>query len=368
MGNAFFKEEFDKLNNVVTGLINDDNLLKNKFYTMQLEDICDKYTVVLESQLKKHVKVELQDLKDSIYLIPHANHVDLQSSGMRKDTLCKMISSHYRRILELLLLIKYVYDLEHNGDKSMAGTTIRNVRVDDSKVMEISYCLTDQHFGDKSAIDLRDLTGFEIFAERFLDATERESMLHNLRMLLGRRKKARMAEYLACGDSLISGAEYNSFLGTKAKCDVERVGKFQSFVKARASAATKGTDYDVKVKPGNPPLHFDACAEKRIMLIDLKVKTSKQVLFLYEKMQSDYVKNINAVLKCLLEIVEPSMKGGYTLRNVDTECLNRIKVQIKKLVAKFYFQSIANFHALMDVAKAVPHYTLGQQDHLTANK
>ena len=362
MGNAFFKEEFKSLNSVVTSLINDNNTFKNPDYRTKMNDVCDKFTVVLESQLNKHMKVELQDLKDSIYLVPHANHVDMpKESGMKKSTLCSLISSHYSKMLEIILLIKYVYDVEHNGDNSIAGMTIRNIRVE-NKVMEISYCVTDQHFMGSDKIDLNDLNGFTFFTERFLTKMEREKFFQNMRFLFGRKKKGQLAEYLACGDSLISGEDYKDMLRQpKGKCSQERLAKFNSFIKENV-ANTASPSYKVRVRKNNPVLHYKACAEKRIMLIDLRVKSSKEVVVLFEMMQKDYVKNINTVLSCLLQIVEHSGNGNYVLKNVDTEKLNTVRKELIKNIAKFYFQSLANFHALMDKAKQVPHFTLGEND------
>lgn len=370
MGNTFFKEEFNNLNSVVSSIINEKNTFKKPEYNTSLDNVCAKYTVVLESELKKHVKVELQDLKDSIYLIPHANHVYMpktKESGLQKSTLCSLISNHYTKILKIILLIKYVYDLEHNGDRSMAGMTIRNIRLEKNKIMEITYCITDQYFTGDDKIDLRDLEGFSFFSENFLTGMQRERFFQNMKMLLERKKKEKTAEFLACGDTLIKGEEYKSFLRQpKGKCNPVVNERFNAFIKDKVVSGK--TDYTVNVKPNNPVLHYKACAEKRIMLIDLKVKSSKEVVALYEKMQNDYVKNIDLVLKCLLEIVEHKGDGHYVLKKVDTESLNVIQKKLVQYIAKFYFQSLSNFHALMDKAKEVPHFTLGENDKIHANQ
>ena len=356
MGNTAFKSELNELDKIV-------NEILNQVSKKQLD--CKNVTIVMESQLNKHLKVELQHLKDTIYFIPHANHVDVKEKMFTKPKLCQMISRHYKKIIDLLLMIKQVYDLEHSGENSIAGMTIRNVMVDNN-IMQITYCIMMQHFGDESFLDFKYLTGFEYFNENFLTKIEREELLFNFKMFFGRIKKPQLAKYMYCGNSLLSGEEYKHILQLKSpKCDKPTSEKVSSFIHSKASNPD-GKSYEIPVKRNNPVLHWKACGEKRLILIDLKQKTSKEVDRLYKIMQDNYVKNINDILICVQQLVEIK-NGVYKLRHIDTESLNVLQKKIKKLVIKFYLQSIANFHSMLDVAKSVPHFTLNENDAKAAN-
>ena len=359
MGNVAFKEEFSKLNEIVGEILN-----KNE----KVDIDCERYTVILESQLKKHLKLELEDLKDNVLLIPHANHVAPNNKLVTKNDLCKLISRHYRKLMDLLLLIRHVYDLEHFGEKSLAGMTIRNIEVDKNKIMQITYCLMSQHFDDNDFIDFKELGGFAYFCERFLKPEEREAMIHNMKMLFGRKKKSKLADYMNCGDSLLSQADYKDILRKNNKCNKELHSRYKNHVHNNVAEDKTTTRYNIRVSKNNPVLNWMACGEKRVMLIDLKNKTSSHLSKLYNEMSNNYAKNVNNILKCVLEIVEETNKGQYKLRNVNSVTLNVIKSRIVKLIAKFYLQSIGDFHAILDEAKIIPHHTLNQNDLMAANK
>lgn len=358
MGNVAFKEEFTKLNEIVSEILNKHD---------KIEMDCDKYTVVLESQLKKHLKLELQDLKDNVLFIPNNNYVAPNNKLLTKNDLCKVISSHYKKIINLLLLIRHVYDLEHLGENSLAGMTIRNIQVDKKQVMQITYCLMSQHFDDNDFINFKELDGFSHFCDNFLKPMERETMIHHMKMLFGRKNKDKIAEYMNCGDDLLTGNDYKDILQRKTKCNKEIASRFTTAMRKNVATEYDESKYHIKVSKNNPVLNWMACGEKRVMLIDLKDKTSSKLKKLYETMQEHYVKNINNVLKCILEFVEETEKGKYKLKNVDTTTLNQIQNKIKKLITTFYLQSIVDFHKVLDEAKKIPHYTLNQNDIASAN-
>lgn len=359
MGNIAFKQEFDELNSIVTQIINNQ---EKKVFD------CSNYTLVLESQLQKHLKIELQDLKDNIIFIPHINHVSPKNVLLKKDELCKLISRHYKKVIEILSLIKHVYDLEHSGKNSLAGMTIRNIRVDKKNIMELSYCLMMQHFNTENFIDFKHLAGFEYFCEKFLDPIEKETFIFNTKMLFGRKKKEDLAKYMTCGDSLLTSDDYKNILRQNNKCDKKTKENFGAIIRKNIADDDKKNRYNVTVKKNNPVLHWNACGEKRIILIDLKVSTSTKVLKLYKTMTNNYVKNVNEVLKCVLLIVDNTNNKQYVLKHLDTETLNNIQTKIKKLIAKFYLQSIGDFHALMDEAKRVPHFALNEKDVAASNR
>jgi len=328
---------------MVNDLVTSKGTFVNKKHAAHLTDgVCDQYTMVLESQLKKHVKVELAELHDAIYLIPSGKGI----AEKRKAGLCKLISRHYRRMLHLILLIKHMYDLEHGGENSLAGTTIRNIRVE-GRVMEIRFCKVEQD------LDFTNLKGFDLFCKEFLTGVERETLLHNMRMIFGRKKKSAVAEYAVCGDTLLTGVEYAEILRERgAKCNKVRHKEFVTFVEGKT-----GLDYGIKLAKRNPILNIDACRETDSMLVDMSAAGSKEVKRVYEKMQTDYADNLAAVVKCMDQLVTSgSDSGKYVLRDLGNKQLNLVQKRIKSLVAQFYLRSISNFHFLLATAHHATHF------------
>ena len=54
--NNVFKNELTKLNHIVTSIINDKDLFKNSNYNFLSQEVCNKYQIILEDELSKHLK------------------------------------------------------------------------------------------------------------------------------------------------------------------------------------------------------------------------------------------------------------------------------------------------------------------------
>jgi hypothetical protein len=240
----------------------------------------------------------------------------------------------------------------------------------DKKIMELTNCLMAQHFESDEFLDFRDLAGFQMFCDSFLTPMEREKFIYNTKMLFGRKKKDQLAGYMMCGDDLLSSGDYLDILGTRnaRKCNKKRNETFNDIARKNVADNNESERYQVKVKRNNPVLHWKACGEKRIILIDLEASTSKKAAKIYKTMVNHYVTNVNEILKCILLFVEKSADGKYRLQNITSEKLNSIQKQIKRLVAKFYLQSIGDFHALLYEAQNIPHYNLSEQDAKASNR
>ena len=124
MGNAksiAFSKDLRSLNQIIDTIVKDNNQ-DTLGDTIDDNKDCEKYFFVLESSLKRHLKVDLEELKDSIYVIP--KNVEI---NYKKEDLCSIIANHYKRAINLLQVIKNVYDFENNGKYSIAGICIGNI-------------------------------------------------------------------------------------------------------------------------------------------------------------------------------------------------------------------------------------------------
>lgn len=364
-----FEKELVDLNKMITGIITTDNKFVNSSYDFTNGDRCQDYSMILESKLKSHLKIELKTLKEAIYLVPKKDVVSINDKYMSKDTICKVIAGHYASVLELVTLIKQVYDIEHNGDNSLAGITLRNIRFHKSAFMEINYCDIAQKHTQKAApaagivrtdaLDFAELAGLKLFTETLLSRPEKNIMLRNLKNLFERRSIKKLGKLLVCGDELLSAQDYatlfNGHIEPGTKCDPATKKLFDEAVQ------TQDHDLFIKVVKNNPILHTNLCASKQRMLVPLNgnAKEIAALLKIYEHMKSSYVTNLNAMLKIVQQLVETSDGGkSFSLRHIDFESLSKLKQEAKRLVAIFYLQSILNYKRLFETAKRLPSSTL----------
>lgn len=356
MGNAIFKDELKSLNNIVSGIINNDNLYKNAKYSTQMDDICDNYTVVLESSLNKHIKIELESLKDAIYMIPITKHVEKPSidKTIKKQNLCQLISDHYRKILEIILVIKYVYDLENNGDENLASLTLKCVQ-SENNIMKVIYCNSVQSSINSDKLDFSKLKGFEVFNNKMLNERERSTLAYRFQnTLLGKEEDA-------CDDAIFTPKDLKN-MGIKKLCTKEqKIHKIQ-----KINELVHNLDKNLKFSVGlnNPVLNDFICAQQENVFIDLRTPKSKPVLVKYEMMKKSYSDNLKKIVQCLLEIVEPE-GNEYKLRSINNEQLNIIKKKIKQTITQFYCETIYNFHEFIKVVKKSDVFSPNKADPFT---
>ena len=350
--NVFAREQ-EILNSMVNGIMTKRSTYKNPNYDRMSGDLCNDFTVVLESSLKKHLKVELSDLKDAIFIIPKSDHVYVDKKAIKKEQLCKVITNHYKTILQLLTMIKRVYDTEHMGDYSMAGICFRNVRIING-VLEINFCgskQVDNLINMKSAsVDMTRVFGMSEYLE-FLNKVERNIFLRNLQNQLLRKSRAKHGSVLACGDDLVSADKYKSMHPefSKAKCDVKLRDSF------KMNAQVKTYDHNIQVVENAPILSLHSCTEKKRIFVPIHTRTSevKRVIELYNKMRQDYNSSIREVVKLLDRLIY--RRGDkYLLHDIDNDTLRKVIKEVKETIAVFYQQSILNYQSLLDFAKTIP--------------
>lgn len=347
-----FTKEFEMLSGIVTSLINSRNMFNEEKYNFLSENVCDSFSLMLESELKKHLKVELKDLNDKVVFIKKTDAVKIKDDYLDKNGLCKIITSHYTKILQLISLIKLVYDIEHNGEKSLAGITLRNIS-ENGGILRIQYCnLAQKDPNAKSGLllDFSQLMGLKYFCDNFLDKKEKNTLLKNMKILLARDVEMKeLSDRMICGDSLIGKDVYGAILGKHAKgvkCNEMKRTKFNETVSLQ-----KEEDMMFAVAAMNPVLDKSVCAESNVMMI---LKTNKvawrEVYGLYEKLQKDYVKNINAVLVIMNKLVS-KVGNGFVLNNIGNDELDKLRIEAKTLISTFYIQTIINYHDLLESAK-----------------
>lgn len=353
--NTHFSKSLHKIDRIISKILTNNDTFLNSNYNV----MCDQFTLVLQSQLNKNLKVDLIDLKDSIYLVPTKNFVTFEEKSgkpkiVKKQDLCIMISKHYNRILKIIVMIKYILNIENNGEFSIAGICFKNVKLQDN-FMFLTFCEArqkDYKSPDKNIelVDFSQLQGLEKFCNDFLNKEEKNILVRNMKNILDHRNIGYMMKGLSCGDSLFTGKEYADIFSTREKrCDTSLKSKFET--------ALSLNDHDLKMQigPYNPIISESMCTNKQLYVLPIGKTSANQneantLMSLYKKMYSNYDKNIERISN-ILNLIVTVTKDDVSLKHLDNGELDKIEKQAKNALSKFYLQSISDYQNLLSFAK-----------------
>ena len=353
--NHVFSKELENVNRVVNMVINSEGKFVNPNYNFLFEDVCRNYTILWQKELGKHLKVELENLTGSVYLLPKRDIIISQEDNVHisKQELCTKISKHYVKILYLLTLIKYVYDLENHGDNSIAGITKRNLRIVDG-IMEINFCSIpqkDYQLQHTDKISFESLEGLDLFVNHFLTPTEKYAFLEQFKAVVARKPQHKIVDAV-CLDSILPLPLYEDILAEKLNKRIVCTEPVP--IKPRSTKRNK-VDLMFEVVANNPILHSNFCMSKKKLVIPLDSPDPiiKQLKSLHTRMQTNHKHNIHKVELLLHKLVDKN-GNAYELKNISGDDLHALVKEVKQTVVVFYIQSIVDFHLLLDVAQKVP--------------
>lgn len=321
-----FQKEYLELNDLFAKVLGDDNLFKRKRYNMFMKGACDDFTMVAMKRLGRHPKFELSKLHDDLVLVPRDEFQDT------KRELCNSISMHYVRILKLLYVVKYVYDLENYGDYSVAGILLRNVHLKDG-LMEVRYCASRQEeLGSyDQGVDFGKLSGFEVFVNELLSEKERAVFLGHLRELLNKRDM-RFIKKWVCKDLLVPSETYR--------------GVYQSDMRCKRGGARDSESLYIKVGPKNPIFGWQLCTSPASHIS----KTNKDVLGALRKFTRKYRGNIADTRDHLLRLFKTEGEEVY-IRNLTHPELLNIERNVKRSLIVFFLESIVGYRLVLEVVE-----------------
>lgn len=345
-----FHQELSKLNDIVNAVMTADDRFVDSNYNFLFEDVCQNYTMVWEKELDKHLKVDLETVHGSIYIVPKKDIVEdnVNNSRASKNDLCKEIAKHYIKILYVIALIKRVYDLEHSGDNSIAGIMERNIKIVDS-VMQINYCsIPHKDYvsqGTAADVDFNNLEGLYVFVENFLTPVERHIFVEQLKAVFARKQKYRVEE-MVCNDTLITLDEYNNLYK-------RRYNKQFTCSNVHEFKREHSIDLMFEVAANNPVMHSKHCFSRKQVMIPMtnamKDENVRELVALYKEMRQNYIKNVDLVLAILGRLIVKDDQQ-FKLKDIDTAELEAVIHEVKRVVIMFYVQSIVDFQTLLDYA------------------
>jgi hypothetical protein len=366
--NNVFQKELTLLNSIVNNILSEKDVFKNNDYNFLSQDVCNKYQVVLEEELQKHLKLSIKTLGTSLYIIPKDDETKLTRLNLTKQQVCEKISNHYIKILYIMSLIKYVYNIEKNGDMSIAGIAFRNIRILDD-IMEINFCdIPHKNYNFKDAqalkINFGKLEGFKFFVDYFLEKEEASAFLGVVRSILARANKQKVAQticyHIAQKHFKVEDIKelerlYTSRFGSKYVCKTTPPLSAQDKEPAPPTSASKrNISIDIFINKDNPIFAKEFCYAPRKVVIKTSTAEGKQVFELYKVFKKNYEANISKIITIIQKLVIPNKDGSYTLKDIDKSVLDGIIEEVKVCIKTFYVQSIIDYQNLLDKAKLIP--------------
>lgn len=372
-----FQSELRGVNDIVTKILSENDTFKNKDYNFLSTDVCNKFQVILENDLKKHLKVHLAEFKSNIYFIPKEDpRIEMPKINMTKPQICEMISSHYIKILYILCLVKYVYNIELNGDRSFGGTITRNIEITNN-LMKVLFCDTDQRDArntkNPNKINLANMDGFKFFVQYFLAPEESKGFMKLMRSILGKRSKAAVRNAIQEGyhNRNLSKIEYDILSQAYSRNFGEPItstGRSSASASVTAKTASHDTimhdtvqtphasreiDTSVFIAKDNPVLLTDYCTYVDNRVIDIATKEGSKAKKAYDIMMQNYKKNIAEIEGVLKEIVKRD-GNTYQLLDIDSGKLDDIVNKAKQIVRRFFVQGLLDYQHLLDIVKTIP--------------
>jgi hypothetical protein len=338
---VFFKE-IQKIEHLLNSIISKNNTFRDNGYNFLNEKVCNKYTMVLESNLKKHLKVHLNDLATNVYLIPKINSVTTKKEVITKDEICTLISTHYNRTLKMLSLVREIYDFENGGDYSIGGIVFRNMKETDG-TFEIAYCASSQEplvmDGSNSRIDFKNLKGLNSFVNDFLNEDEASTFVSHLRELMGKTGIKKL-ETIMKNDTLIPMEVFSKIY--------DIYGSKKSLFLTGGGDKRKKQNLMIRVDKNKPILSYELCFDKQ----KINKPHTRKSRELFNKFKKDYVSNLDEVYQSIMELVYYDKFGEtFRLQDLTHDKIINIEKKLKRLVAIFYIQSLVNYLKILNYVK-----------------
>lgn len=339
-----FKKDLYKLNSIVNDIVSEGDIFKNKDYNFLSEDVCKNYQVVLQEELNRHLRLDIKELGTMLYVVPRDNddETKLTKYKLTKKQVCDKISNHYIKILYIICLIKYVYNLEKDGDLSIAGIIFRNIKIVDDMI-QIHFCgLPHKDYAsqdtDAYKIDFSKLEGLKFFSEYFLNPSESVVFLGILRSVLARATSGKVRQRMCSSPRDVR--------------DFEPI--YQSRFKHKLQCGGGKTKLHLFVEKDNPIFLASYCAAPLRIAAKLSTQQGKTIYAQYKTMKQNYENNIKDIHNIIEKLVYKSTSGHFELKDVSKPDLNNIIEDVKAKVKVFYLQSIFDFQELLDIAKKSP--------------
>lgn len=329
-----FNSEMSILNTYLNNIISINGLEPNAEYRVSYENLCEKFTYVVQKKLHRHQKVYIEELHDNVIIIPRNN----TNKNINKSEICTAIANHYNRVLRLVHAMRWILDIENNSKYSIAGIGIHNINQIESGLVEVQYCDSKQyhnHVFKKNGLrsrklDLSQLMGFKILMNDILSKEESQvyyklisSLLRSKRLKLNQADKLLMKEFGSFNDEVIS------------------------MDKELQKGGSSSLQFDVSEK--NMIFSNETCYVQKKYI----VQKSKSLEAKLNKQENDVIVMIKEMYKVLGDLTI-NTDDGIEFKVLTHAELNTIELKLKRLFMIFYLQSIVNYNLVLETVEKMP--------------
>jgi hypothetical protein len=332
----YFVKDFLQLNQTINDILTTSKTFKNNnILNSLLKKRCDRVILSSEHKLDKYSKIHLNNLHTSISLIPKKEFIK------DKKFLCKQISEHFSKVLQVLLLIKYVYDVENFGAFNIAGIVDKNIKQTKSNI-KIKFCNTSQPEND--ILDMSQLSGFDFFVSNFLTSKERQSFSKVFQDIFNLKNVSNIDE-MVCIRRIFEDDIDNIIFAQNSACDPSKTKNNFNHL----SNEKKHFGSIMKIHPKNPILSWKYCND----FTELKCKKTKEMRTHLTELQTNYMKNLQKTLDILNELVTFNKDTSqFQLKNISHEKLSITEKRIKQNIIQFYIKSIVDYKNVLQCCKS----------------
>lgn len=357
-----FGKELELLNNICYSIINKDtNKFNKNEYNMFMNELNNNHLLILEKNLNKHLKVDLENLNSSLYFVPkqQPNVIDFESDkGMfskenkfiKKSEVASMIGNHYSSILNMVKTIANVYDIEGGGDYSIAGIVQRNIKLEND-LLVVNYCNMSQFdYKDNKKVDkvnFSNLKGIKLLTG-MMTKDEANAFTKHLGLILSENSPNSKLEDSICKmNTQYKTNDFSKLYKTKKGISLDCSTK-------KHFSNTSELDFFLSVSKNNPILAANKCLDKKKVIINMKDKNiskqSKQLYKLYDTFQSNYKTNINNVFTNLYDVIDIK---NFIIKDISNSDLQNSMINLKQHLIKFYMNSLMDYKNLLNHAKKI---------------
>lgn len=357
-----FGKELELLNNICYSIINKDtNKFNKNEYNMFMNELNNNHLLILEKNLNKHLKVDLENLNSSLYFVPkqQPNVIDFVSDkGMfskenkfiKKSEIASMIGNHYSSILNMVKTIANVYDIEGGGDYSIAGIVQRNIKLEND-LLVVNYCNMPQFdYKDNKKVDkvnFSNLKGIKLLTG-MMTKDEANAFTKHLGLILSENSPTSKLEDSICKmNTQYKTNDFSKLYKTKKGISLDCSTK-------KHFSNSSELDFFLSVSKNNPILAANKCLDKKKVIINMKDKNiskqSKQLYKLYDTFQSNYKTNINNVFTNLYDVIDIK---NFIIKDISNLDLQNSMINLKQHLIKFYMNSLMDYKNLLNHAKKI---------------
>lgn len=357
-----FGKELELLNNICYSIINKDtNKFNKNEYNMFMNELNNNHLLILEKNLNKHLKVDLENLNSSLYFVPkqQPNVIDFVSDkGMfskenkfiKKSEIASMIGNHYSSILNMVKTIANVYDIEGGGDYSIAGIVQRNIKLEND-LLVVNYCNMPQFdYKDNKKVDkvnFSNLKGIKLLTG-MMTKDEANAFTKHLGLILSENSPTSKLEDSICKmNTQYKTNDFSKLYKTKKGISLDCSTK-------KHFSNSSELDFFLSVSKNNPILAANKCLDKKKVIINMKDKNiskqSKQLYKLYDTFQTNYKTNINNVFTNLYDVIDIK---NFIIKDISNSDLQNSMINLKQHLIKFYMNSLMDYKNLLNHAKKI---------------